>query len=129
MAGTLFTKTHEWVKLNGDIATVGLSDYAQGELGDIVFVEMPEVDEEVDAEDSIGSIESVKTVSDYYAPLTGQITELNETLEDTPELLNEEPMTDGWIFKMKISDKDEIEDLMDEKDYKDYLRELQEEGE
>jgi len=129
MAGTLFAKTHEWIKVNGDIATVGLSDYAQGELGDIVFVEMPEVGDEVEAQDSIGSIESVKTVSDYYAPLSGQITEINDTLEDTPELLNEEPMTEGWIFKMKIAEKDELEDLMDEKDYKDYLRELQEEGE
>ncbi|MGM0606853.1 MAG: glycine cleavage system protein GcvH [Candidatus Muiribacteriota bacterium] len=127
MAGLYFTKTHEWVELNGDVATVGLSDYAQNELGDIVFVEVPEPGDEFSKGEEIGSIESVKTVTDYYAPLSGEITEVNEELEDAPETINEDAFKEGWIYKIKIKDSEEIEELMDESDYKLYMEKLQEE--
>lgn len=123
----LFTKTHEWVKVEGDVITMGLSEYAQGELGDIVFVEMPDVDEEFESRDSLGSIESVKTVSDYYAPVSGKVVDINDGLEDSPENINDDPYGEGWILKIKLSDKSELEDLMDSSDYKYYLKELQEE--
>ncbi|MFA5478722.1 MAG: glycine cleavage system protein GcvH [Candidatus Muiribacteriota bacterium] len=129
MAGVLYTKTHEWVKVKGDVATIGLTDYAQGELGDIVFVEMPEVGTELSTGDSVGTIESVKTVSDYYSPVTGEIVEVNDNLEDAPETINEDPSGEGWIYRVKLEDKDELEDLMDESDYKQYLKKLQEEEE
>ncbi len=128
-AELLFSRTHEWVKVDGDIATMGLTEYAQGELGDIVFIEVPEVDDEVDAEDSIGSIESVKTVSDYYCPVSGVVTEVNDSLEDFPEHINEDPTGQGWILRIKMKDRSELEELMDKSDYEFYLKQLQEEEE
>lgn len=128
MADTLlYAKTHEWVKVKGNTAVIGISEYAQGELGDIVFVEMPEVGDEFEAQDSMGSIESVKTVSDFYAPVSGTVVEINEALEDSPETINEDPFGDGWILKLKISDESELEELMESSDYKFYLKELHEE--
>ncbi|MCK9223570.1 MAG: glycine cleavage system protein GcvH [Candidatus Muirbacterium halophilum] len=128
MADTLlYAKTHEWVKVKGNIATIGISDYAQGELGDIVFVEMPEVDDEFESQNSLGSIESVKTVTEFYAPISGTVVEINEALEDTPENINEDPFGEGWILKLKISDETELEELMGSSDYKFYLKELHEE--
>ena len=107
-----YTKDHEWVRLDGDTATIGITDYAQGELGDIVFIEVETVDEEVAVEEVFGSIEAVKTVSDLFSPLSGVVTEFNEALEDTPEAVNNDPYGTGWIIKMKITDTTEFEGLM-----------------
>ena len=107
-----YTKEHEWVRLEGDTATIGITDYAQGELGDIVFIEVETVDEEVAVEEVFGSIEAVKTVSDLFSPLSGVVTEFNEALEDTPEAVNNDPYGTGWIIKMKIADTGEFEALM-----------------
>ncbi len=107
-----YTKEHEWVRLDGDTATIGITDYAQGELGDIVFIEVETVDEEVAVEEVFGSIEAVKTVSDLFSPLSGVVTEFNEALEDTPEAVNNDPYGTGWIIKMKITDTTEFEGLM-----------------
>jgi len=107
-----YTKEHEWVRLEGDTATIGITDYAQGELGDIVFIEVETVDEEVAVEEVFGSIEAVKTVSDLFSPLSGVVTEFNEALEDTPEAVNNDPYGTGWIIKMKIADTAEFEALM-----------------
>ena len=107
-----YTKEHEWVRLDGDTATIGITDYAQGELGDIVFIEVETVDEEVAVEEVFGSIEAVKTVSDLFSPLSGVVTEFNEALEDTPEAVNNDPYGTGWIIKVKIADTAEFEALM-----------------
>jgi glycine cleavage system H protein len=107
-----YTKEHEWVRLEGDTATIGITDYAQGELGDIVFIEVETVDEEVAVEEVFGSIEAVKTVSDLFSPLSGVVTEFNEALEDTPEAVNNDPYGTGWVIKMKITDTAEFEELM-----------------
>ena len=107
-----YTKEHEWVRLEGDTATIGITDYAQGELGDIVFIEVETVDEEVAVEEVFGSIEAVKTVSDLFSPLSGVVTEFNEALEDTPEAVNNDPYGTGWIIKVKIADTAEFEALM-----------------
>jgi len=107
-----YTKEHEWVRLEGDTATIGITDYAQGELGDIVFIEVETVDEEVAVEEVFGSIEAVKTVSDLFSPLSGVVTEFNEALEDTPDAVNNDPYGTGWIIKMKIADTAEFEALM-----------------
>ena len=107
-----YTREHEWVRLDGDTATIGITDYAQGELGDIVFIEVETVDEEVAVEEVFGSIEAVKTVSDLFSPLSGVVTEFNEALEDTPEAVNNDPYGTGWIIKMKITDTTEFEGLM-----------------
>ena len=108
-----YTKNHLWVYIEGDSATAGLTDYAQQELGDIVFVEMPDVGKEVKKDETIGTVESVKSVSDIQAPLSGKIVEINKVLEDTPETINRDPYGEGWIIKMTISNPDEINELMD----------------
>ena len=113
-----YTADHEWVKLDGDIATVGVTDFAQGELGDIVFVEVETEGEELDAEDVFGTIEAVKTVSDLILPLTGEVIEFNEALEDDPALINSDPFGDGWIIKLKVSNVADFESLMDADAYK-----------
>ena len=113
-----YTKDHEWVKLDGDIATVGITDFAQGELGDIVYVEVETLDETLDKEEVFGTVEAVKTVSDLFLPLSGEIIEFNEALEDEPEKVNTDPYGDGWMIKIKISDASEVEDLMSDEDYK-----------
>jgi len=113
-----YTKDHEWVKIDGDIATVGITDFAQGELGDIVYVEVETLDETLDKEEVFGTVEAVKTVSDLFLPLSGEIVEFNEALEDEPEKVNSDPYGDGWMVKIKISEPSEVEDLMSADDYK-----------
>ena len=98
-----YTKDHEWIKIEGNIATVGITDFAQGELGDIVFVDVESVDEELNAGDVFGSVEAVKTVSDLYLPVTGKVIEFNDALEDEPELVNNDPYGKGWIIKLEVS--------------------------
>ena len=112
-ADVKYVESHEWVKqLDGNIVEVGISDYAQEALGDVVFVELPEVGTAVTAKEECCAVESVKAASDIYAPLSGEIVEVNENLDDSPELLNESPYTDGWIFKIKMSDANELDDLL-----------------
>ena len=112
-----YTQDHEWVRIEGDEATVGITDFAQSELGDIVYVEVETVGESLDKEAVFGTVEAVKTVSDLFLPLTGEITAFNEDLEDTPELVNEDPYNQGWIIKMKISDLSQIEALLTHEGY------------
>jgi len=113
-----YTKDHEWVTIDGDIATVGITDFAQGELGDIVYVEVETLDETLDREEVFGTVEAVKTVSDLFLPLTGEIVEFNEALEDEPEKVNTDPYGEGWMIKIKFSDASEVEDLLSAEDYK-----------
>lgn len=108
-----YTKDHEWVKIDGDIATVGITEFAQSELGDIVYVEIETVGETVDQEEVFGSVEAVKTVSDLFMPITGEILEFNENLESNPELVNSDPYGEGWMIKVKISDASQIDGLLD----------------
>ncbi len=113
-----FAESHEWVRDNGDgTVTIGISEHAQEMLGDVVFVDLPEVDAEIDAGDSFSLVESVKAASDIYAPVTGVIIEVNEELGDSPELINEEPYEGGWIVKVKMSEPSELDDLKDAEDY------------
>ena len=113
-----YTKDHEWVSIENDIATVGITNFAQGELGDIVYVEVDTVGEKFDAEEVFGSVEAVKTVSDLFLPLSGEIIEFNELLESEPEKVNDDPYGEGWMIKVQISDSSEIENLMSAEDYK-----------
>jgi glycine cleavage system H protein len=115
-----FTDEHEWIDLEGDTATVGITDYAQGQLGDIVFVELPEVGAMVEKGKDAAVVESVKAASDVYAPLSGEVVEVNDSLEDDPALVNSSPEEDGWFFKMTVSDKSELDGLMDDKTYKSF---------
>ncbi|WP_135080855.1 glycine cleavage system protein GcvH [Terasakiella sp. SH-1] len=119
-----YTEDHEWVLVEGNIATVGITDYAQNALGDIVFVETPDVGHSVDKGEDCAVVESVKTASDVFAPLTGEITEGNAALEDEPELVNSSPEGDGWFFKMSIGDEAELENLLDEAAYKEFCEGL-----
>ncbi|TXD54088.1 MULTISPECIES: glycine cleavage system protein GcvH [unclassified Polaribacter] len=112
-----YTKDHEWIKIEGNIATVGITDFAQGELGDIVYVDVDTLDDTVTEGDVFGSVEAVKTVSDLFMPLTGEIVEFNDTLEDDPELVNTDPYNKGWMIKIDISDSSQIEKLLDAKAY------------
>ena len=112
-----YAETHEWVKIEGNIAIIGISDYAQNALGDITFVELPETDSMIEVEDECGVIESVKAASDLYAPLDGKVIEVNEALDGTPELINEDPYGEGWIFKITDFDQEQFEDLMDAAEY------------
>tara|TARA_B100000886_G_scaffold127217_1_gene85759 strand:+ start:1484 stop:1864 length:381 start_codon:yes stop_codon:yes gene_type:complete len=112
-----YTKDHEWVKIEGDEATIGITDFAQGELGDIVYVEVETLDETLDAESVFGTVEAVKTVSDLFMPLTGRIIAFNEILEDAPETVNEDAYGLGWMIKIKLSDTSEINNLLDAEAY------------
>ncbi len=112
-----FTEEHEWIDVEGDTATVGITDYAQEQLGDIVFVELPDVGTVVEQGGDAAVVESVKAASDVYAPISGEVTETNGALEDDPALVNTSPEEDGWFFKLTIADKSELEGLMDEKTY------------
>ena len=113
----LFTDEHEWVKIDDNIATIGITDYAQGELGDIVFIEFPSLNSNYNKGESMGTIEAVKTVADIFMPISGQIIELNDVLNDNPETVNNNPFNDGWILKLQIKDMGEVSDLMDSKKY------------
>jgi glycine cleavage system H protein len=108
-----YTKEHEWIKIEGDIATVGITDFAQGELGDIVFIDVDTIDQEVAKDEVFGSVEAVKTVSDLFMPLSGTVQEMNESLEDAPEKVNSDAYGEGWMVKIKISDASQVADLMD----------------
>lgn len=116
-----YTKDHEWVLIDGDIATVGITDFAQGELGDIVFVEIETKGDELEIEAVFGTIEAVKTVSDLYMPMAGTITEVNPELEDNPEIVNKEPYTGGWMVKIKIKDVSQVKSLLTAAQYKDLI--------
>lgn len=119
-----FTKDHEWIAVDGDEATVGITDYAQGQLGDITFVEVPAVGSIVGKGDSASVVDSVKAASDVYAPVTGTVTVSNAALEGQPELVNTDPEGEGWLWKMTLVDTDELSDLMDETAYKAFIAEL-----
>ncbi len=119
-----FTDEHEWIDVEGDTATVGITDYAQEQLGDIVFVELPEVGSNIEMGGDAAVVESVKAASDVYAPITGEVMEGNPALEDDPALVNTSPEEDGWFFKMTIGDKGELEGLMDAKAYEAFIAEL-----
>ena len=113
-----YTTDHEWIKIEGDIATIGITDFAQSELGDIVYVEVETLGDTLDKDEIFGTVEAVKTVSDLFLPLSGEIIEFNEALESEPELVNTDPYGAGWMIKIKIVDKDQINDLLDDASYK-----------
>jgi len=113
-----YTKDHEWVKVEGNQAKIGITDYAQGELGDIVYVEIETLEESLGKEEIFGSVEAVKTVSDLFLPVSGKVLEVNENLEDNPELINEDPYEKGWIIRMEIENPEELKDLLDSDSYK-----------
>ena len=116
-----YTKDHEWVKVEGNQAIIGITDYAQGELGDIVYVEVEALGENLQKEEIFGYVEAVKTVSDLFLPVSGKITELNEDLEDKPELINEDPYGKGWIIKMEIENSSELDELLNSDSYKELI--------
>lgn len=116
-----YTKDHEWISIEGDIATVGITDFAQGELGDIVYVEVETVDETLDMDEIFGTVEAVKTVSDLFLPLSGEIIEFNTILEDEPEKVNSDPYGEGWMIKIKISEPSEVEKLLSAEAYKEII--------
>ncbi len=116
-----YTESHEWVRLEGDVAIIGISDYAQSELGDIVFVELPEVGDAADKNEACGTIEAVKTVSDFNSPVSGEIIEVNQALEDEPTLVNTDCYEGGWIIKVKVDDASELDDLMDAAAYEEFV--------
>ncbi|UAM96982.1 glycine cleavage system protein GcvH [Polaribacter litorisediminis] len=117
-----YTKDHEWIKIEGNIATVGITDFAQGELGDIVYVDVDTLDDTVEEGEVFGSVEAVKTVSDLFMPLTGEVIEFNETLEDDPELVNTDPYQKGWMIKIEFSDSSQIENLLDAEAYHQLIK-------
>lgn len=119
-----YTKSHEWVRIENETATIGISDYAQDELGDITYLELPEVGDSVTATDPLGIIESVKAATDVYAPLDGEVMERNETVVDTPELVNQSPYDSGWMIKISISDPAQVDTLMDSSQYEAHVAEL-----
>jgi glycine cleavage system H protein len=115
-----YAKSHEYTHLDGDIATIGITDYAQKELGDVVFVELPQVGSEIEQNDELGSIESVKAVSELFVPVGGVVVEVNEKLRDSPELVNTDPYGDGWMIRIRMSDPSELDELMTPEEYDEY---------
>lgn len=124
--GLKYSKEHEWVLVEGTSATIGITEYAQEELGDIVFVELPEVGEKIVKDDPFGAVESVKAVSDIYAPVSGEVVETNEILPDNPETINDDPYGDGWMVRVELSDIDDLKDLMDAEEYAEYVAQQKE---
>ncbi|MAX13844.1 MAG: glycine cleavage system protein H [Candidatus Marinimicrobia bacterium] len=116
-----YTKEHEWIKFEGDFILIGITDYAQGELGDIVFVELPSVGENFSENDTIGTIEAVKTVADIYCPVDGEVVELNTEIENSPELINSSPYNDGWLIKLKVSSGSKKDHLLTHKQYQEII--------
>ncbi|MDA9874667.1 MAG: glycine cleavage system protein GcvH [Flavobacteriaceae bacterium] len=116
-----YTKDHEWVKVDGDLVTVGITDFAQSELGDIVYVEVDTLDEELEADAVFGTVEAVKTVSDLFLPLAGEIIEFNESLEEEPEKVNDDPYGEGWMIKIKVADTSDLETLLSADEYKEII--------
>jgi glycine cleavage system H protein len=125
--GLKYSKEHEWVLVEGKSATIGITEYAQEELGDIVYVELPEVGEKVVKDDPFGAVESVKAVSDVYAPVSGAVLEVNDVLPDNPETINDDPYGDGWMIRVELSDMDDLKDLMDAEEYAEYVAQQKEE--
>ena len=121
MSGERFTQDHEWIRVDGDVGAVGITDYAQGQLGDVVFVELPEIGRQVAKGDEVAVVESVKAASEVYAPISGEVVEANEALTDQPALVNQAPLGDGWFFKIKLSDPGELEGLMDQTAYEAFV--------
>lgn len=121
-----YSKDHEWIKMDGEEGTVGITDFAQKQLGDVVYVEMPDVGTHLEFHQSLGVIESVKAVSDVYTPVSGEVTAVNEKLNDSPELVNEDPHGKGWIIRIKIKDKSELEKLMSVTEYEKFLEGIEE---
>jgi glycine cleavage system H protein len=121
-----YSKEHEWVLVEGNVVTVGITDYAQEQLGDIVFVELPALGDKVSKDDAFGVVESVKAVSDVYAPISGKVLEVNDDLPENPEMVNEDPYGDGWMIKVEMNDPEEIEDLMSASEYEEYVAEEKE---
>jgi glycine cleavage system H protein len=121
-----YTKDHEWIKIEGKTGTVGITDFAQKQLGDVVYLELPEPGKTLEYHQSVGVIESVKAVSDIYSPVAGEVLEVNESLNDSPELVNEDPHNKGWILKIKIKDEADVEKLMSVSDYEKFLEGLEE---
>jgi glycine cleavage system H protein len=119
--GLKFSKEHEWVAAEGPVATVGITDHAQEQLGEIVYIELPSVGEKVSKDDPFGVVESVKAVSDIYAPVSGTVVEVNEDLPESPEVVNEDPYGDGWLIKVKVSDPADFDDLMEGEEYEDMI--------
>ena len=118
-----YTKEHEWIKIDGNTATIGITDYAQEQLGDIVFVDLPSVGQELKREDTFGVVESVKSVSDCYAPVTGKVAEINEDLADNPQMLNEDCYGEGWLIKLQLKDAGETKKLMKATEYQAFVKE------
>ena len=116
-----YAKSHEYVHVEGDVGTVGITDYAQKELGDVVFVELPQVGTQLEQGDELGSIESVKAVSELLAPVSGEVVEVNEALAEKPELVNTDPYGDGWMVRVKVSTPEEVDELMDAEEYEEYV--------
>lgn len=125
--GLKYSKEHEWVLVEDDVAIIGITEFAQGELGDIVFVELPEVGEKISKDDPFGSLESVKAVSDIFAPISGSVVEINDDLKENPETVNEDPYGDGWMIKVQMTDMDELKDLMSSDDYAEFIEQQKEE--
>jgi len=121
LEGLKFSKDHEWVRTEGNINTIGITDFAQSELGDIVFVELPEAGDEITAGQPFGSVESVKTVSELYAPISGKVVEVNSELEDSPEFVNESPYDNAWLIKVEASNDDELTELLDQAQYDEMI--------
>ena len=117
----LYTKEHEWIRVDGSLGTIGITDHAQKELGDIVFVELPKPGEHITAQETFGTVESVKAVSEIYAPVTGEVTSVNGRLQNAPELLNADPHGDAWLVKVRLSDRSEVEGLMTSDEYEAYI--------
>jgi len=118
-----YTKDHEWVRIKGNEATVGITDHAQDQLGDVVYVELPKVGDKFEASEPFGSVESVKAVSEIYMPVSGTVVEVNETLNESPELVNEDPYGDGWIIRIKINNPAQVDALLTSIEYEDYIKE------
>ena len=121
-----YTKEHEWLLMEGTTAIVGITDYAQDRLGDVVYVELPAVGDKVSKEDAFGVVESVKAVSDIYAPVSGKVLEVNDDLPDNPNMINEDPYGDGWLIKVEMNDPEEVDELMTAEEYKEYIAEEEE---
>lgn len=117
----LYSRDHEWVRVEGDTCVLGITQYAQEELGEIVFVELPDVGQSFDATDEVGTIESVKAVAEVYTPVAGEVAEVNSALEDEPELVNDDPHGDGWLIKLRVSDKGDLSELMNAEQYEEYI--------
>src|SRR5579875_298460 len=128
-AGLKYSKEHEWVAAEDSVATIGITDFAQDQLGEIVFVELPGVGDKISKDDAFGVIESVKAASDIYAPISGTVVEVNQELPESPEIINEDPYGDGWLIKIKIGDTAELDDLLDSDEYEELVAEEQEDKE